>query len=386
MKSLLIVLDSVGVGHAADAADFGDEGASTLGHIFESQPSLELPTLHSLGLDQILAGAAGDPPPDGAPAAAYGWMREASAGKDTTTGHWEIAGAPVEEPFTVFEKFPPEIIDPIQEVTDIRFIGNYARSGTVILEELGAEHVATGHPILYTSADSVLQIAAHEEVVPLEKLYEICRCARVVCDPHRIGRIIARPFTGTEGAFQRTANRKDFSMVPPPTILNTLQDQGVEVISIGKIYDIFAGSGIDASHPTKSNAAGMRTIEKVWEDTEGQDAHVFVNLVDFDTLYGHRRDPAGYAAALHEFDTWLASFLPQLRHDDLLILTADHGNDPTWTGTDHTREMVPLIVKKSTAHGDGRCLGQRETFADIAATLAQFFSTPPWPVGTSFLP
>lgn len=385
MRALLIVLDSAGVGHAPDAAAYGDDGANTLRHVFDHEPWLTLPTLEELGLDHILSGAGnGTPsPPTREPAAAWGWMREKSAGKDTTTGHWEIAGAVTAEPFAVFKEFPPEIVAPIEKESGVSFIGNYPESGTVIIDKLGSEHLASGNPILYTSADSVLQIAAHEDVVPVPKLYEICRAARRVCDAHRIGRVIARPFSGDPGNFRRTANRRDFSMRPPRTILNQLQDRGVDVFSVGKIHDIFAGSGIRVSHHTESNADGMHMIETLWSVPLKSDSLVFANLVDFDSLYGHRRNPAGYAEALREFDQWLAAFLPRLAPDDLLILTADHGNDPTWHGTDHTREMVPLVVRL----GDfNRPLGRRETFSDIAASLAVFFKTDAWPVGESFLP
>ncbi len=384
MRSLLIVLDSVGIGHAPDAGAYGDEGAHTLGHILEKVPTLLLPNLDSLGLSRILAGVANHAPPAVTsliPGARYGWMRERSPGKDTTTGHWEIAGVVLDEPFAVFDEFPSHLVAAIEAEAGVIFLGNYPQSGTVILDELGTEHVTTGHPILYTSADSVLQIAAHEAIIPLDRLYEICRIARAHCDALRIGRVIARPFIGETGAFQRTANRRDFSFLPPPTILSHLQTHRVPVTSLGKISDIFAAQGIDHSYPTHSNGEGMETIDRLWNDpaTSGL---VFANLVDFDTLYGHRRDPVGYAASLAAFDTWLGEFLPRVRPDDLLIITADHGNDPTWSGTDHTRELVPLLVR----HGHGSsCLGHRETFADIAATLASFFDLPPWSKGHAFL-
>jgi phosphopentomutase len=344
-RALLIVLDSVGAGHAPDAEAYGDAGANTLGHILERHPGLKIPHLDSLGLRLALdlaAGGAGGLPERGA----VGVMTELSAGKDTTTGHWEIAGATLEKPFAVFEKFPPELVAAIEKDAGVTFIGNKAASGTTILEELGAEHVATGHPILYTSADSVLQIAAHEEVVPLEKLYEICKIARRHCDPLAIGRVIARPFLGEAGNFRRTSNRHDYSLIPPRTVLNDLQDAGIPVIGVGKISDIFAGCGISESHPTKSNADGMETIDRLW--ASGRPGFVFANLVDFDMLFGHRRDVAGYAAALEEFDTWLGGFLPRVQPIDLVIITADHGNDPTWTGSDHTRERVPVLVLHGT--------------------------------------
>lgn len=377
MRALLLILDSVGCGDAPDAAAYGDEGADTLGHIFAATPSLALPTLDALGLGRIMHGEMTDAP---IPRASWGRMREKSAGKDTTTGHWEIAGAVLNEPFATFEKFPRELIGQIEEEAGIRFIGNYPQSGTVILEELGAEHIRTGHPILYTSADPVLQIAAHENVIPLKRLYQICTIARHHCDAWHIGRVIARPFTGEAGAFRRTVGRHDYSMLPPRTVLNALVDSGRTVEGVGKISDIFAGSGITRSTPTASNAEGMRAIEKGWAAVG--DGLVFANLVDFDMLFGHRRDVTGYARALAEFDAWLPHFLPHVGADDLVIVTADHGNDPTWRGTDHTREEVPLVV----IHRDRATpLGTRDTFADVAATLTDFFHLEPWPVGRSFL-
>jgi phosphopentomutase len=378
MRALLLVLDSVGCGSAPDAAAYGDEGADTLGHIFAATPELELPTLDALGLRRIRLGEKADGP---APSASWGRMREKSAGKDTTTGHWEIAGAVLSEPFGTFETFPRELIAPIEEEAGVEFIGNYPQSGTVILEELGAEHMRTGKPILYTSADPVLQIAAHESVLPLERLYEICQIARRHCDAWRIGRVIARPFTGEPGAFRRTSGRHDYSMQPPRTVLNALAESGRAVEGIGKISDIFAGSGITHSTSTASNTEGMRAIEERWAAIG--DGLVFANLVDFDMLFGHRRDVAGYARALTEFDAWLPRFLRQVAPEDLVIITADHGNDPTWRGTDHTREEVPLLVLHQHR---AEPLGTRQTFADIAATLADFFQLKRWPAGTSFLP
>ena len=308
-------------------------------------------------------------------------MQEASAGKDTTTGHWEIAGVILEEPFAVFEKFPDELVRAIERETNVRFIGNYARSGTTILEELGAEHYRTGNPILYTSADSVLQIAAHETVVPVERLYEICRVARRHADSYRIGRVIARPFTGEPGKFVRTSRRHDFSMRPPRTILDAMMEERLPTIAVGKIADIFAGQGISSSYPTASNADGMAQISKLWSSMH--DGLIFVNLVDFDMLYGHRRNVSGYGKALEEFDRWLGDFLPSVRPEDLVIITADHGNDPTFRGTDHTREQVPLFVLHRRTAG---FLGTRTTFADVAASLGEFFQLPSaWPTGTSFL-
>jgi phosphopentomutase len=374
MRALLLVLDSVGCGGAPDAAAYGDAGADTLGHIYEKMPGFSLPNLERLGLAAILnqAGSA-------APCASWGRMRERSAGKDTTTGHWEIAGVILAEPFTVFERFPDALLGAIEREGGVRFIGNFPRSGTVVLDELGPEHLKTGRPILYTSADSVMQIAAHERIFSREKLHALCALARRHCDAHRIGRVIARPFEGEPGAFRRTAGRHDYAMLPPPTILNALADAGHAVHGIGKIADIFAGSGITASTPTASNPEGMAAIAGLWPGHRGL---LFANLVDFDMLFGHRRDVAGYANALREFDRWLPSFLSALTPEDLVIITADHGNDPTWRGTDHTREEVPLIM---IHEGSACALGTRETFADVAATLTEYFRLPAWPVGRSFL-
>ncbi len=366
-RALLLVLDSVGIGHAPDAAAYGDAGANTVGHILERRPDLRVPHLDGLGLRLALDLAAGGP--GGIPGrGAVGVMTEISAGKDTTTGHWEIAGAVLERPFAVFEKFPPGLVAAIESEAGVRFLGNKAASGTAIINELGAEHVATGRPILYTSADSVLQIAAHEEVFPLERLYELCRIARRHADPLRIGRVIARPFVGEEGRFRRTPNRHDFSLQPPRTVLNELQEAGVPVRGVGKISDIFAESGISESHPTTSNAHGMEVIDRLWN--AGVPGLIFANLVDFDMLFGHRRDLEGYAAALEEFDAWLGNFLPRIGPDDLVIITADHGNDPTWTGSDHTRERVPVFL----LHRDRRKnLGVRTGYHFVAETLRTAF-------------
>ena len=373
-RALLLVLDSVGCGEAPDADRYGDAGADTLGHIYATVPGFALPHLEALGLAAILGRSITS-------TASRGRMRERSAGKDTTTGHWEIAGAPLEEPFATFEHFPPELLGPIEREFGVSFIGNYPKSGTVILEELGEEHLRTGNPIVYTSADSVLQIAAHESVFPLPRLYALCEIARQHCDDWRIGRVIARPFEGSPGSFRRSAGRHDYAMQPPRTVLNALQDAGHLTRGIGKISDIFAGSGIRESTPTSNNAEGMRVIHEQWADPRG--GLIFANLVDFDMLYGHRRDAAGYARALMDFDAWLPSFLSSVRECDLVFITADHGNDPTFRGTDHTREEVPLLVLH---RGSAINLGTRETFADIAATLAEYFDLPERFTGRSFLP
>lgn len=379
MRALLLILDSVGCGHAPDAAAYGDEGANTLGHILEARPQLALPNLFSLGLWKAVTADVFDSRATRT-VARWGRMREKSAGKDTTTGHWEIAGAILDEPFGTYAAFPTELIHAIENEAGVNFLGNYPQSGTVILDELGDEHVQTGKPILYTSADSVLQIAAHERVVPLKRLYEICRIARRHADPYRIGRVIARPFLGERGAFKRTPGRHDFSIVPPPTVLNAISDSGLAVHGVGKIADIFSDSGITDSSPTASNEEGMKAIEELWQRFDS--GLVFANLVDFDSLYGHRRDVAGYANALETFDRWLGEFLSYVYEEDLVIITADHGNDPTWHGTDHTREEVPLLVLHGGKTGP---IGTRRTFADTAATLAEFFEVGSWGAGQSFL-
>jgi phosphopentomutase len=373
-RALLIVLDSVGVGGAPDAAAYGDAGADTLGHLHQ-RGLLHLPVLNSLGLCRIMGMAQ-----DSAPRAAYGRMREVSRGKDSTTGHWEIAGVVLKQPFATFPRFPDSLVRAIERDAEVRFLGNFAASGTEIIELLGPEHLRSRDPILYTSADSVLQIAAHESVIAVERLHAICAAARRHADAWRIGRVIARPFEGEPGAFRRTARRHDFVMPPPPTVLDAIVAHGLAVKAIGKIADLFAGQGITEQHPTDSNAAGMATTERIWHETSA--GFVFLNLLDFDTMYGHRRDPEGYAAALNAFDRWLGGFLPQCGAQDLVIITADHGNDPTFRGTDHTREEVPLLVLH---RGCRDPLGTRETFADVAASLANFFRLPAWPNGRSFL-
>lgn len=384
-EALLIVLDSVGIGHAPDAAAFGDEGANTLGHLRGAVPGFSLPHLDAAGLRHCEALAAGTSPDAAAPAGlSYACLTERSAGKDTVTGHWELAGAVVAEPFATFARFPDALVAEMEALCGVSFLGNCARSGTVILEELGEAHLRTGKPILYTSADSVIQVAAHESIVPLERLYEICRRLRALADRERIGRVIARPFLGEPGAFRRTANRHDFAMRPPGTVLDRLEAAGVETIGVGKIGDIFSGSGLSRSLPTKSNAEGCATIDGLLAERPVRPRLIFVNLVDFDMLFGHRRDPAGYAQALAEFDDWFGSRLPGLGGETLLLLAADHGNDPTWKGTDHTREQVPLLMK---GPGKPRNLGARDSFADVAATLAEWFGAGAGGLaGTSLLP
>jgi phosphopentomutase len=343
-RALVIVLDSVGCGHAPDAATYGDEGADTLGHLFRRLPHFKLPHLASLGLYQLL-GIPGLPAPRADAVRAS--LTAGSAGKDTTTGHWELMGLTLAEPFATFESFSEDLVNELARRCGVGFLGNIASSGTEILKQLGTRHLRTGMPILYTSADSVMQIAAHEERFGLERLWAVCKTARKLLDQQgiRVGRVIARPFTGsTPETFTRTASRRDYSLKPGETALNRLQGSGVRTIGVGKISDIFAGSGISESHPTKSNAEGMAAIDRLWAEGREENHFIFANLVDFDMLYGHRRDPEGYAACLREFDAWLGNFLPKVNPGDLLMITADHGNDPWHPGTDHTREQVPLLA------------------------------------------
>lgn len=382
-RVMLIVLDSVGVGALPDAHLYGDEGSNTLGNIAK-QVKLALPNLRKLGLGNIvpLEGI----PPVPVPVGAYGKMEELSPGKDTTTGHWEMAGIVLDRPFPLYPNgFPEEIIDAFESRIGRKVLGNKAASGTVIIEELGAEHMATGSPIVYTSADSVFQIAAHEEVIPLEELYQMCRVAREILQgEHGVGRVIARPFVGVPGSFQRTPNRQDFSIIPPsPTMLDLIERQGLEVIGIGKIRDIFAGKGLTGSIPTKSNTDGIDKTIAAWQSLKA--GLVFTNLVDYDMKYGHRNDVEGYARALEEFDSRLPEIMDQLQEDDLLIITADHGCDPTFPGTDHTREYVPLLVLGAKVKADVN-LGIRRSFADVGATVSDYLGAGTPPNGTSMLP
>ena len=376
MRALVLILDGVGVGNANDAAAYDDRGADTLGHIFLHRQTLELPHLFSLGLGQILSGNVGTTTDV---RAGYGRMRPASTGKDTLAGHWEIAGVIVKEPFAVYEIFPDTLVDVIERDANIEFVGNCAQNGNEILEEFGEIHFKQRNPILFTSGDSVMQIAAHEEIIPRKRLYEICRVARRHCNALRIGRVIARPFTGTPGHFASAAGRHDFPIVPPRTVLNAISETGLAVEGVGKISDIFAHSGITRSHRTSSNGEGMKTVEKLWSGMH--DGLIFANLADFDTLHGHRRDLHGFAGALTEFDAWLGGFLPEIESEDLVIITADHGNDPTFRGTGHTREEVPLIALSNGHQGS---LGVSETFSDVGATLMAYFGLEEkWPVGRS---
>ncbi len=381
----VIVLDSVGIGELPDAHLFGDTGSHTLGHIARENSELSLPHLRRWGLDRIAPIHNWQPVSESAEAY-YGKMAEVSVGKDTMTGHWELMGLNLKLPFQTFpDGFPAELIAAFEERTGRKVIGNKVASGTVILDELGKEHMESGSWIVYTSADSVFQIAAHENVIPLEELYKGCEVARELTMDERfaVGRVIARPFVGEPGAFQRTPNRHDYAVKPPePTVLNQLQNKGFDTIAIGKINDIFDGEGISSSSSTKSNADGIaRTVEALKQPFEGL---LFTNLVDFDSLYGHRRDPQGYARALEEFDQAVPILEAQLAESDLLIVTADHGNDPTFAGTDHTREYVPILLYSPAFHQPGQ-LPVRSTFADLGATIADNFGVEMPPNGTSFL-
>jgi phosphopentomutase len=348
MRALWLVLDSVGIGYAPDADEYGDVGADTLGHLMAHERLL-MPNLASLGLYEVMRGVNPVVPDavDVRIGASAGRLTEKSAGKDTTTGHWELAGVVTDVPFLTVEAFCEDLLAELTRRTGVEFLGNVAASGTSVLEQLGDEHVRTGRAILYTSADSVMQIAAHEDesVFGLQRLWDLCAAARCLLDERKmmIGRVIARPFIGS-GPYQRTSNRKDYSLIPPPTVLDELHDNGVRVVGIGKISDIFAGRGLTESHPTKSNAEGMAVIERCWGESCQEDVLYVANLVDFDMLYGHRRDPLGYAQALREFDRWLGGFLRCVGAEDLLIITADHGNDPYHSGSDHTREQVPVLA------------------------------------------
>ncbi|MEM5581233.1 phosphopentomutase [Roseibium sp. AS2] len=404
-RAILCVLDSFGIGGAADAEAFGDAGADTLGHIAETCAAgladktglrggpLKVPNMDRLGLGAAGRLSTGKDVPgldfSGDPEGLWGYAAEVSNGKDTPSGHWEIACVPVRFDWGYFPEtiptFPEELIARISEKAGLAgILGNKHASGTVILAELGEEHVRTGKPIFYTSADSVIQIAAHEEHYGLEKLYELCEITRKFADPYNIGRVIARPFTGDSAdTFQRTANRRDYSVLPPePTLLDRLAAEGRKVYGIGKISDIFAHQGVSKVLKGAGNDALFdKTLEAMDLATDGD--LVFANFIDFDSLYGHRRDVPGYAAALEHFDTRLPEMIARMRDGDLLVLTADHGCDPTWRGTDHTRENVPVIA---TGPGiAGRSVGGRATFADIGESVADHLAIATGPNGTSFL-
>ena len=415
-RIITIVTDSVGIGHSPDAERFGDTGANTLGHIEEMVGPLQIPNLRKLGIGKI----ADITPQQDTVVGAFGRMHEQSTGKDTTSGHWEMMGHPVNVPFpTFYDGFPQELMDTFTKETGYGFLGNEAASGTEIIERLGKEHMRTGKPIVYTSADSVFQIAAHESIIPLEDLYKMCQVTRerVCIGDYYVGRIIARPFVGEPGHFVRTSNRHDYSRLPEGRfVLQALQDAKVPTIGVGKIGDIYAHIGLDQSYPTKSNSHGMNLVAALLghsaDGTHGTngtyDAHgicgprnmhntsdttsegsfthgyMMVNLVEFDSLYGHRRDVQGYGRELEMFDYQLGGLLELLTEDDLLLITADHGNDPTWKGTDHTRELVPLLAYSPSFTGPID-LGDRRSFADIGQTILENFGVKESFAGESFL-
>lgn len=382
-RIIILVMDSVGIGHAPDAAKFNDEGANTLGHIEATAGLIHCPTLRSLGLANIADIKTDETPVMGA----YGKMEEVSTGKDTTSGHWEMMGHPVTVPFpTFYDGFPKELMDTFTKETGYGYLGNEVASGTEIIERLGVEHMKTGKPIVYTSADSVFQIAAHEDVIPLEDLYRMCEITRnkVCVGDYYVGRIIARPFVGKPGHFIRTSNRHDYSRMPEHRMVQQeLQAAQIPTVAVGKIGDIYAHVGWDESYPTKSNAHGMNVVPYLL-GSSFESGLMMVNLVEFDSLYGHRRNVEGYKRAIEDFDYQLSGLLPLLKDDDLLIITADHGNDPTWHGTDHTREHVPLLAY-SPSMKEAIDLGLRHSFGDIGQTVLANFGLSPYAVGTSFL-
>jgi phosphopentomutase len=381
-RAIVIVLDSVGIGELPDAALYGDQGSNTLGNI-ASQVPLAIPNLASMGLSRVVD-LKGVPPP-ARPIGAFGRMAEQSKGKDSVTGHWELMGIVLDRAFPTFPTgFPPALIAEFETRIGRQSIGNSVASGTAIIDELGPRHMETGFPIVYTSADSVFQIATHEGIVPVPQLYEWCDIAyELTVRGLGLGRVIARPFIGLPGAFKRTSNRHDYAMPPiAETLLDRLVAQGHQVTSVGKIADLFAGKGISSSHPTKSDADGVDKVEALMATQDR--GVIFVNLVDFDAVYGHRNDTAGYAANIERFDARLPALMAKLRADDLLIITADHGNDPTTPSTDHAREYVPLLVHGQRVKA-GVDLGTRATFSDLGQTLAENFGVGAMANGTSFL-
>lgn len=378
----LIVLDSVGIGELPDAYKYGDEGSNTLSNILKNSTNVKLPNLNKLGLG-LIEGVEGLEHVKSA-TGSYGRLSESSVGKDTTTGHWEIGGIILSEPFPTFPNgFPDELISKFEKLIGTKSLGNKVASGTVIIEELGEEHMKTGYPIVYTSADSVFQIAAHEDIISIERLYELCKIARkILIGKYAVGRVIARPFNGKPGEFSRTSNRRDFSLKPAEkTMLDIIKDAGLEVMAVGKIEDIFSGQGITKSVHTVDNMDGVdKTIEYIKEHKNGL---IFTNLVDFDMKYGHRNNVEGYARALEEFDSRLPEIIDNLNEDEALIITADHGCDPTTVSTDHSREYVPILIygdkiKKSIN------LGTRKTFADIGATILDLLGLSGLKNGESF--
>ncbi len=381
-RAILVVLDGVGAGANPDAHAYGDDGASSLEHCAQAIGGLALPNLGSIGIGNITP-IKGTPPTDHA-RGAYGRMAEAAAGKDSTTGHWEMTGVVLQKPLPTYPHgFPPDLVEAFEQAIGRKVIGNKVASGTEIIKELGEEHVRTGYPILYTSADSVFQLAAHQDVIPLQELYHMCEIARhMLTGDNAVGRVIARPFIGTPGSFKRTEHRRDFSLQPlGTTLLDLLKTNGKDVIGLGKIEDLFAGRGLTQRDHTETNSDSMQaTLHWLEQDFNGL---LFVNLVEFDMLWGHRRDSEGYAQALRDVDTWFAQVQQVMRPEDAIFFTADHGVDPTYHGTDHTREQVPLLAYGAPVRA-GANLGTRSTFADLGQTLAQAFGVGQLAAGTSF--
>ncbi|MEL7567819.1 MAG: phosphopentomutase [Dehalobacterium sp.] len=383
-RVMLIVLDSAGIGALPDAHLYGDECSNTLCNLSRAVGGLKLPNLAQLGLGNIAEILGVAPAPK--PLAAYGRMAERSPGKDTTTGHWEMSGIILDRPFPTYpEGFPREIIEQFENEIGTKVLGNKAASGTEIIKELGEEHLATGYPIVYTSADSVFQIAAHEKIISLEKLYEMCVIARnLLTGEHAAGRVIARPFEGEPGNFFRTSGRHDYSLLPPQgTMLDLIKEAGQEVIAVGKITDIFAGQGITRAIKTKNNQEGIKSTLSAMEELE--QGLIFTNLVDFDMNFGHRNDAKGYAQAMEEFDLNLPQIMTKMRERDLLIITADHGTDPTTSSTDHSREYVPLLIYGQSVQA-GISLGTRDTFADLGATIVDYLQAGELKNGKSMVP
>ncbi len=383
-RVIVIVLDGLGIGALPDAQKYGDVGSNTLGHLAEAVDGLELPHLAQCGLGHL--GHFRGIPAHARPIASFARMAESSSGKDTLIGHWEMMGLITEEPFPTYANgFPPEVIRPFEEKIGRKVLGNCVASGTKIIQDLGRQHLESGSPIVYTSADSVFQIAAHEWLINPTELYALCEIARnLLKPPHQLARVIARPFTGESGDFVRTERRRDFCLPPTSeTLLDRLVQKGIPVLGIGKIDDIFSGRGLSSAIHTRNNEDGMeQTLRSLDQIDRGL---IFTNLVDFDMLYGHRNDPAGYAEALKRFDQWLPSFISKMEKGDRLMITADHGNDPLFPGTDHTREYVPLLVYRKGSDV-GIKLGDRASFSDLGQTIAEIFQVPPLSVGESFLP
>ncbi len=392
MKATVIVLDSVGIGAASDAGAYGDAGSATLQHMAAAIGGVSLPVMKSMGLGSIHQCFEGGLPIRGVdqvehPAASFGAMQELSEGKDTITGHWEIAGLEMRPGFHTFPpeypSFPSELIEAFERQTGRTVIGNKAANGVAIIEELGEEQMKSGAWIAYTSADSVFQIAANVDIIPLDELYTACETARELCNPYRIGRVIARPFSGEPGRFERTEDRRDYAYLPEEkTVLERLVDEQITVLAVGKIEDIYVHRGITESEHAGNMYDAMKAVEQF--SSRAGDALIFANFIDFDMLYGHRRDPQGYARALQDADAWLGRYMECMSDNDVLIVTADHGNDPTFKGSDHTREYVPLLVYCRSM--PPRNLGLRKGFYDIAQSLASFFGIHPLPRGQSFLP